>query len=77
MSLGAGETTVMRMVSAYSIIANGGKQIKPSMIDRIQDRYGKTVYKHDERGCEGCVATTGLTSRSLNWSTIPNRCLIQ
>jgi membrane peptidoglycan carboxypeptidase len=60
MSLGAGETTVMRMVSAYSIIANGGKQIKPSMIDRIQDRYGKTVYKHDERGCEGCVATSWL-----------------
>ena len=58
MSLGSGETTVMRMVSAYSIMANGGKQIKPSMIDRIQDRYGKTVYKHDERGCEGCVATS-------------------
>ncbi|MCB1383419.1 MAG: penicillin-binding protein 1A [Notoacmeibacter sp.] len=58
MALGSGETTVMRMVSAYSIMANGGKQIKPSMIDRIQDRYGKTVYKHDERGCEGCVATS-------------------
>ena len=57
MSLGSGETTVMRMVSAYSVMANGGRQIKPSMIDRIQDRYGKTVYKHDERGCEGCVAT--------------------
>jgi len=60
MSLGAGETTVMRMVSAYSVIANGGKEIKPSLIDRIQDRYGKTVYKHDERGCEGCVATSWL-----------------
>jgi penicillin-binding protein 1A len=57
MALGAGETTVMRMVSAYSVMANGGRQIKPSLIDRIQDRYGKTVYKHDERGCEGCVAT--------------------
>ncbi|MEQ1942507.1 penicillin-binding protein 1A [Mesorhizobium sp. VNQ89] len=57
MALGSGETTVMRMVSAYSVMANGGRQIKPSMIDRIQDRYGKTVYKHDERGCEGCVAT--------------------
>jgi penicillin-binding protein 1A len=56
MALGSGETTVMRMVSAYSIMANGGRQIKPSMIDRIQDRYGKTVFKHDERGCEGCVA---------------------
>ncbi|GAA2868247.1 penicillin-binding protein 1A [Aminobacter niigataensis] len=56
MSLGSGETTVMRMVSAYAVMANGGRQIKPSLIDRIQDRYGKTVFKHDERGCEGCVA---------------------
>jgi penicillin-binding protein 1A len=56
MSLGSGETTVMRMVTAYSVFANGGKSIKPSFIDRIQDRYGKTVYKHDERGCEGCNA---------------------
>lgn len=56
MALGSGETTVMRMVAAYAVMANGGKQIKPSLIDRIQDRYGKTVFKHDERGCEGCVA---------------------
>ncbi len=58
MALGSGETTVMRMVSAYSIMANGGKAIKPSLIDRIQDRYGKTIFKHDERICEGCVATS-------------------
>lgn len=56
MALGSGETTVMRMVSAYAVMANGGKQIKPSLIDRIQDRYGKTVFKHDERGCQDCVA---------------------
>lgn len=56
MALGSGETTVMRMVSAYSVMANGGKHIQPSLIDRIQDRYGKTVYKHDQRGCEGCDA---------------------
>ncbi len=56
MSLGSGETTVMRMVSAYSVIANGGKQIKPTVIDRIQDRYGKTIFRHEERGCEGCNA---------------------
>jgi penicillin-binding protein 1A len=56
MALGSGETTVMRMVSAYSVMANGGRQIKPSLIDRIQDRYGKTVYKHDERACENCVS---------------------
>lgn len=56
MSLGAGETTVLRVVTAYSVIANGGQSITPSMIDRIQDRYGKTVFKHDMRQCEGCNA---------------------
>ena len=58
MSLGSGETTVMRMVSAYAVMANGGKSIQPSLIDRIQDRYGRTVFKHDERGCEGCNASS-------------------
>lgn len=57
MSLGSGETTVMRMVSAYAIMANGGRSIQPSLIDRIQDRYGKTVFRHDSRGCEGCNAS--------------------
>ncbi|TNM65143.1 penicillin-binding protein 1A [Aliirhizobium smilacinae] len=57
MALGSGETTVMRMVSAYAVIANGGKQIKPTVIDRIQDRYGKTIFRHEERGCEGCNAS--------------------
>ncbi|OLP55428.1 penicillin-binding protein [Rhizobium rhizosphaerae] len=57
MALGSGETTVMRMVSAYAVIANGGKQIKPSLIDRIQDRYGKTIFRHEDRTCETCNAT--------------------
>lgn len=57
MSLGAGETTAMRMTAAYATIANGGRKIVPTLIDRIQDRYGKTVFKHDQRVCEGCVAT--------------------
>lgn len=56
MSLGAGETTVLRMTTAYSMLANGGKQIRPTLIDRIQNRYGKTIYKHDERFCEDCNA---------------------
>jgi penicillin-binding protein 1A len=55
-ALGAGETTVMRMVSAYSMFDNGGKRIVPSFIDRIQDRYGRTVYKHDSLECRGCNA---------------------
>ncbi|WP_460450083.1 penicillin-binding protein 1A [Alsobacter sp. SYSU BS001988] len=56
MSLGAGETTVMRMVTAYSMFVNGGKRIKSTLIDRIQDRWGQTIYKHDERQCVSCDA---------------------
>ncbi len=57
MSLGSGETTALRMVSAYAVLANGGRKITPSFIDRIQDRYGKTIFRHDERICETCNAT--------------------
>jgi penicillin-binding protein 1A len=53
-ALGAGETTVLRMATAYSMFDNGGKRIKPTLIDRIQDRYGHTIYKHDARECRGC-----------------------
>jgi penicillin-binding protein 1A len=56
MSLGAGETTLLRMVTGYAMIANGGKQVKATFIDRIQDRYGRTVWRHDERKCTGCGA---------------------
>jgi penicillin-binding protein 1A len=55
-ALGAGETTVMRMVTGYSMFANGGRRIKATLIDRIQDRYGHTIYRHDERECRGCNA---------------------
>ena len=58
-ALGAGETTVMRMVTAYSMIANGGKRVKATLIDRIQDRFGHTIYKHDQRECRGCDAPDG------------------
>jgi len=56
MSLGAGETTLLRMATAYCMLANGGKQVKATLIDRIQDRWGKTVWRHDERQCMGCTA---------------------
>ena len=56
MALGAGETTVMRQVTSYSMFANGGRKIKPTLIDRIQDRWGRTIYRHDERQCRGCQA---------------------
>jgi penicillin-binding protein 1A len=54
--LGAGETTLLRMVSAYAMFDNGGRRITPTLIDRIQDRYGHTIYRHDQRECRGCSA---------------------
>jgi penicillin-binding protein 1A len=53
-SLGAYETTLIRMVTGYSEFVNGGKKIQASLIDRIQDRTGRTIWKHDQRNCEGC-----------------------
>jgi len=58
-ALGTGETTVMRMVTAYSMFANGGRRVKATLIDRIQDRYGHTIFKHDARECRGCEAPEG------------------
>jgi len=55
MSIGAGETTVLKMVSAYSMIVNGGKKIEPTFIDRVQDSQGWTIYRHDQRKCDGCA----------------------
>src|SRR5438105_1104709 len=55
-ALGAGETTLLRMVGAYAMFDNGGKKVQPTLIDRIQDRYGHTIYRHDQRECRGCDA---------------------
>ncbi|MFP4386985.1 MAG: penicillin-binding protein 1A, partial [Alphaproteobacteria bacterium] len=55
-SLGAAETTLLRLTAAYGMIVNGGKKIAPTFIDRIQDRYGKTIFKHDDRPCQTCGA---------------------
>src|SRR5215468_8248636 len=56
MALGAGETTLMRMVNAYGIIANGGKEVKATLIDYIEDRYGRPIWRHDPRNCDQCSA---------------------
>ena len=56
MTLGAVETTVIKMTTAYAMLANGGKRIRPTFIDRIQDRYGKTLSRHDRRPCPDCRA---------------------
>ncbi len=57
-ALGAGETTLLKMTTAYSIIANGGKKVDATLIDRIQDRFGKTIFRHDERDCTACKVAT-------------------
>jgi penicillin-binding protein 1A len=54
-SLGADETTLYKMVAAYAMFANGGERVEPTLVDRVQDRYGNTVYRHDQRVCEDCT----------------------
>jgi penicillin-binding protein 1A len=56
MALGAGETTLLRMTTAYCSFVNGGKQVHATLVDRIQDRYGKTIWHHDSRECRDCSA---------------------
>ena len=59
----------MRMVSAYSMFDNGGKKIVPTLIDRIQDRYGRTVYRHDRANAAAARPSHGRTRKSRPWST--------
>ncbi len=53
-SLGAQETTLYRVVAAYAMFANGGERVEPTLVDRVQDRSGKTIYRHDQRTCVDC-----------------------
>jgi penicillin-binding protein 1A len=54
MALGAADTTLLKLTTGYAMFVNGGKRITPTLIDRIQDRHGKTIFRHDERPCVGC-----------------------
>lgn len=58
-ALGAGETTLMKISASYAMFVNGGKLIEPTLIDRIQDRHGRTIFRHDDRICTEC--------RSIEW----------
>jgi penicillin-binding protein 1A len=55
LALGSTETSLIRIVSAYASMVNGGKKIQPAMIEKIQDRNGKTIYKLDQRNCLNCL----------------------
>jgi penicillin-binding protein 1A len=72
--LGSTETTVMRLATAYGMMVNGGKKITPSMIEKIQDRDGKTIYKRDKRNCNNCFINNlnDYTEKSAEQLPIPN-----
>ena len=63
MSLGAGETTLLKLVNAYAMIVNGGKKINSTLIDRIQDRRGNTIFQFDKRDCINCIPKNGWQDR--------------
>ena len=59
LALGVEETTLLRLTAGYAMLANGGKHVKPYAIERIQDRLGRTVYRHDKRQCRNCLVKDG------------------
>ncbi len=68
-SLGAAETTLINLSSAYAPFVNGGKKIEPNLISRIQDRRGKTIFKLKNRECDGCDK---FVNKSTEYPTIKN-----
>ncbi len=66
MALGAGETTVQRLTNAYAILANQGREVKPTLIDYVQDRNGKVVMRADSR-CQIMNAETGGPCNAPDW----------
>ena len=64
-SLGAGETRLIDMTSAYAMLVNGGKDVTPTFIDRVQDRRGLTVFRHDNRDCSACGPALGWNQQSV------------
>ncbi|MFM7777479.1 MAG: penicillin-binding transpeptidase domain-containing protein, partial [Alphaproteobacteria bacterium] len=56
MSLGAGETTVLRMAAGYGAFANGGYRVTPTLIDSVQDRRGRVIWRADQRACAACAS---------------------
>ncbi len=67
-SLGSQETTLFRMVAAYAMFANGGERVEPTLVDRVQDRFGRTIYRHDQRKCVDC-ADAALPDGRAPWIT--------
>jgi penicillin-binding protein 1A len=62
-SLGAGDTTVMKITNAFAILANNGKELKPTLIDYVQDRNGKVIFKATAAPATAATLPTGTASR--------------
>jgi penicillin-binding protein 1A len=71
-SLGSAETTLLKLTSAYSSFVNGGKLVKPIMIDRIQDSEGSTIFNNEKRKCVNCNQISFL---SKNYPEIEDKFL--
>ncbi|MCP5086008.1 MAG: penicillin-binding protein 1A [Rhodobacteraceae bacterium] len=63
-ALGSQESTLFKMVAAYAMFANGGERVEPTLVDRVQDRWGNTIYRHDRRDCAGCKVASLETGQS-------------
>ena len=66
-ALGAGETTVMKITNAYAVLANNGREVRPTIIDFVQDRNGKVVYRTDNR----CAVMEGCNARDWDGKAMP------
>jgi penicillin-binding protein 1A len=62
MVLGAKETTLLKLVNGYSMIANGGRRVSPWLIERIDDRNGAAIFRRDTRSCEACMVSTDIAN---------------
>ncbi len=68
-ALGSQETTLFKMTASYAMFANGGERVEPTLVDRVQDRYGKTIYRHDARTCTDCSNDTLGAGQALGISS--------
>ena len=66
-ALGAGETTVLKLTNAYAILANQGREVKPTLIDYVQNRHGKVIYRTDNR----CVVMDNCNAADWNGRPMP------
>jgi penicillin-binding protein 1A len=70
--LGAQETTLIKLTNAYAMLVNGGKEIIPSLIERIHDRNGKVTYRRDARFCEACEYKSAKDVESFDPPELPD-----